>query len=412
MRDAANLVVTGATTTIQLLADPCVIFDNGLFRMWSGCVESDPSYASICYSESTDGTTWTALTIVFSPSQFSGAWDNMKTEIPAVIKDITETDPAKRYKMWYSGADSLKSDSTIVGYAYSPDGITWTRLPAGQSPHGKDGLVLVPGYTIGDAAVISDPTVVKKEGVYHIWYNSFGALNDVLIRHATSTDGFNWTKDNSNPVIIPTEPWENLGTGDLTTDVVQPTVIIHPTTGDFLMCFGSFDSTVYERYDGFGYATSVDGTIWTKDAGNPFFLPDTLKPGEEIGIHANSIVYVNNTYHMFYGGVNNLGVRNILHATAPDTAIAVKEEYNAEMINIFPNPTTGKFTLEITLNHTEYVQIEVVNVLGQIVFSEKLQLNAGIYREQIDLSAYAKGSYFIQLKAVDGIMSRKLLLSE
>ena len=412
-RDAANPVLTGAPTTIQHLADPSVIYDSGMFRMWSGCVETNPSYASICYSESTDGSNWTAPVIVFSPSLVAGAWDNMKTEIPTVIKDTTEIDPAKRYKMWYGGADSLKPDSTIMGYAYSPDGLAWTRLPAAQSPYGKDGLVLVAGFVSGDAFVISDPTVIKTSGTYYVWYNTFDAFGNVVISHATSSDGINWTKDPSNPVVSPTEPWEDFGPDtSIVADVVQPTVMIHPATGDFFMCFGSFDSTIYQRYDGFGYATSADGTTWAKDISNPFFLPDTLKPGEEIGIHANNIVYVAGTYHMFYGGVNNLGVRNILHATSTDTALAVKEEYNPEMINIFPNPTTGIFTLEITLTNAEYLQIEIVNVLGQIVFSEKLQPNAGIYRKQIDLSAYAKGSHFIQLKGVDGIISRKLLLSE
>lgn len=532
-RDAANPVVTGASTTIQHLADPCVIYDSGLFRMWTGCVESDPTFASVCYSESTDGTTWVSPVIVFSPSSDTAAWDNQKTEIPTVIKDTSESDPQKRYKMWYGGADSAGPDLTKIGYAYSPDGLTWTRVPAAQSPHGEDGLVMIPGFTIGDAGVVSDPTAIKIGGVYHLWYNSFGASNDVLISHATSTDGFNWDKDISNPVIIPTEPWEDFGPGGITADVAQPTVMIHPTSGDFFMSYGSFDSTVFERYDGFGYATSTDGTNWIKDAGNPFFLPDILKPGEEIGIHANSIVYVNCTYHMFYGGVNNLGIRNILHAISPDATltlsisasicdgdsvllagiyqttagtyydtlvsangcdsiiataltvnplstvnlgsdtticngcsitinagagftsylwsigdtiqtisvdsagtytvqvtdvngctdtdtitITIATGINQSLISnhqsliIYPNPTARIFTLEIILTHAEYVQIEVLNALGEIVFLEKLQPNTGIYCKQIDLSTYAKGSFFIQLKGVDGIFSKKLLLIE
>ncbi len=392
VRDTANPVVQGATapSTIQHIADPSVIYDGGKFRMWFGSVGLNPSYASVSYAESFDGTNWTSPVIVFSPNLNSGAWDNMKTEIPTVIKDTTEIDTLKRYKMWYGGADSLKPDSTIMGYAYSSNGINWTRVPAGLSPHGEDGLVMIAGFTIGDAGVISDPTAIKTGNTFHIWYNSFGALNDVLISHATSLDGINWTKDGSNPVLIPTVPWEDFGPSGITADLVQPTVMLHPTNGDYLLCYGSFDSTIFERYDGFGYALSSDGTNWTKDINNPFFLPDTSKTGEEIGIHANSIVYVGNTYHMFYGGINNLGTRNILHATAIDTAaVNINKSNNFIDINIYPNPALNE--LVIKSNNLEFKKFEILDITGKAVQKSTLTNNS------INVADLPSGIYILKL---------------
>ncbi len=261
-RDSNNPVLTGSSTAISHICDPSVIYDydENKFKLWAGCVESNVTYASICYSESIDGSNWTVPIIIFSPSSVAEEWDNSKTEIPTVILDTTELDTLKRYKMWYGGADSLNPDLIKIGYAYSHDGITWIRLPAAQSPHNKDGLVMIPGFTVGDAGVLSDPTAIKVNGIFHIWYNSFGTTNNILISHATSTDGINWTKDVSNPVMVPNVSWENYGPNVITEDVSHPSVIIDSSTSEFLMCYGSFDSTIFETYTGLGYARSVDGT--------------------------------------------------------------------------------------------------------------------------------------------------------
>ena len=315
-RSAENPVLTGNGASIEDLADPSVIYDNGVFKMWAGCVGDDKTLASVCYSESIDGISWSQPEIVFTPRIGTDTWDNQKVEIPTVIKDDTEPDDNKRYKMWYGGANSITPDNTVIGYAFSPDGKTWTRLAEEESPHGEAGLVMIPGFEVGDAGVVSDPTTIKIDGSYHMWYNSFGANNEIMISYATSSNGYNWDKNASNPVVQPTEIWEDLGPGDISKDVSQPFVGIHPISGEFYLLYGSFNATVYETYDGFGFASSGDGVDWIKDTGNPFFTPSTNLAAEELGIHAACVVVIDQTYHMFYGAVDSAGRRNILHASA------------------------------------------------------------------------------------------------
>jgi len=228
-RDVNNPVLE-SVDTLTNISDPTVIYQ-GKFQMWAGCVGTDVTFASICYSESTDGINWSDPIVVFTPSTAAEGWDNQKTEIPTVIYDEDEADVTKRYKMWYGGANRENRDLIKIGYAYSEDGINWNRLPACLSLDQQAGLVLVPGFEVGDAGVVSDPTSVIKNGTYHIWYNSFGANNDIMISHATSSNGYEWIKDTSNPVMIPEVNWEDQGPGDITKDVSHPVVLVDNNDG-------------------------------------------------------------------------------------------------------------------------------------------------------------------------------------
>ncbi|MGI9543180.1 MAG: hypothetical protein ACR2MX_07970, partial [Cyclobacteriaceae bacterium] len=264
-RDSKNAVIasqTSDTVLITNISDPTVVFDSGEFKLWAGCVSADNSYAFICYSESVDGSNWSDLQIVFEPVTDPNAWDNQRTEVPTVTIDHAESDQSKKYKMWYGGSNKTAPDSTKIGLAYSADGITWERLEANLSLGSKRGLVMEPGFSIGDAGVVSDPTAYIKDGTYHIWYNSFGSSNDILISHAVSTNGYDWDKDNNNPIMTPNLAWESEGPKDITEDVSHPVVMLEPATGKFLMWYGSFDNSENETYSGLGFATSDDGSNW------------------------------------------------------------------------------------------------------------------------------------------------------
>jgi len=406
-RDAMNPVLTGVNTNITNICDPSVLYDNGMFRMWAGCVESDVTFASVCYSESTDGTNWTTPIIVFSPSNVPGAWDNSKTEIPTVIKDPTESDPLKRYKMWYGGADLLAPDVVdSMGYAYSEDGISWTRLPAAQSPFGKDGLVLEPGIVNGDAGVVSDPTVLKVGSIYHVWYNSFGSGDSLYISHATSPDGINWNRDPENPVLSPTEIWEGKGTGTIAADVSHPSVLWDGS--EYKMWYGSFDSTDFVRYDGIGFATSADGSIWTKYNANPIFTPDLTKPGEQIGISSGpGVVLVGSEYHLFYCAINDAAVRNILHANGLVTGIEEKLRENDTIL--YPNPFSGRTTLKFDNPDKELHSLTIYNMSGKV-----LQVINNIKTEtvEIELKGLPSGLFLFKLRSIYGVEATGKLIIE
>lgn len=112
-----------------LTGSPCVLFDDGLFRMWyssgtswSMLNGSPRHYYHVKYAESDDGISWKRNGIV--------CLDYLRDEYvvarPCVLRDL------ERYRAWYS----YRGNEYAIGYAESQDGIQWTRLDhlAGISP--------------------------------------------------------------------------------------------------------------------------------------------------------------------------------------------------------------------------------------------------------------------------------------
>ncbi|TAH42926.1 MAG: T9SS type A sorting domain-containing protein [Bacteroidetes bacterium] len=71
-------------------------------------------------------------------------------------------------------------------------------------------------------------------------------------------------------------------------------------------------------------------------------------------------------------------------------------------INIFPNPTRGKFYLEFDRSKKGHCMIQVLDVLGKIVFNSEINASEGSNSFEIDLSSISKGVYFTVLGTVGG----------
>ena len=92
----------------------------------------------LCYAESDDGISWTKPAL--GQVLFKGSRDNNALELPhtivsgaAVIKDVDDPDPARRYKMVYQffpdqtePAIAEYGESPSIACAVSPDGLKWT----------------------------------------------------------------------------------------------------------------------------------------------------------------------------------------------------------------------------------------------------------------------------------------------
>jgi hypothetical protein len=66
-------------------------------------------------------------------------------------------------------------------------------------------------------------------------------------------------------------------------------------------------------------------------------------------------------------------------------------------INIYPNPATTQLTLEFELFKQEATVVEIWNVLGQLMYSNKDQFSKGKQKLEIDVSNFTSGVYFVQL---------------
>jgi hypothetical protein len=122
---------------------------------------------------------------------------------PVVFYDKDEWDPAKRWKMLYAGFDNVSPTKSEIGYAYSSDGITWTRYASNPIiTKGTSGQLDDWGVLPGDIRI--DESVSPRKIYLYIGANSQTTLDGSRIWniiYATSTDWITWTKFNSVALI-------------------------------------------------------------------------------------------------------------------------------------------------------------------------------------------------------------------
>jgi hypothetical protein len=79
---------------------------------------------------------------------------------------------------------------------------------------------------------------------------------------------------------------------------------------------------------------------------------------------------------------------------------------NNNGVNIFPNPTDGKFTVEIKANTSGKYEIEIYNITGEKVYSANTNENT----IDIDLTNYARGLYFVRVRNDRFVKAGKVIL--
>jgi len=143
-----------------LTASPCVLIENGIWRMWYvSCTKWEMEngklnhYYHIKYAESKNGINWNRTGIVCIDYNFKGEYAIAR---PCVLHD------KGIYKMWYS----YRGKSYRIGYAESKDGIKWERK---DEEAGID--VSESGW---DSEMIEYPHVFDHKGKRFMLYNGNG----------------------------------------------------------------------------------------------------------------------------------------------------------------------------------------------------------------------------------------------
>jgi hypothetical protein len=75
-------------------------------------------------------------------------------------------------------------------------------------------------------------------------------------------------------------------------------------------------------------------------------------------------------------------------------------------LNVYPNPSDGKFSLDLNGSSGTY-ELWIFNNLGQLVKTDRLTAPTLI---NIDLSGYKQGIYYMQLKAADADIRRRIII--
>ncbi|MDC0201701.1 T9SS type A sorting domain-containing protein [Flavobacteriales bacterium] len=169
----------------------------------------------------------------------------------------------------------------------------------------------------------------------------------------------------------------------------SPSLNIFSNPNPPVICLG--DSVVLEGSDGF-----VD--YWWSDAnGNTILVDDRLVSSPDI-----------DTWYLLSAKDSNGCIsKEDIWVYVDTCATGINSEILSN-ISIYPNPSSGLFTIEFNKVFDNNSNILIVNSIGDVIFSEELKI--GESSKQINLSRFSKGIYFIELQTELGIYKNKIII--
>lgn len=167
---------------------------------------------------------------------------------------------------------------------------------------------------------------------------------------------------------------------------------IHLTVNEGI---GNSYNLIWDHYDGLNYATyeiyrKTNSSGWQLVTALPSNLnsyTDATPPAGTEYYRVEAIMNVNCDPTRAGVNTSRSNVKNT--PSAPPYGLSVEENELGEMI-LYPNPTTGMFTLDINSNET--LTIEVYNSVGELIGQEKTNS-----KFNFDLSNFSRGIYFVRV---------------
>jgi hypothetical protein len=81
-----------------------------------------------------------------------------------------------------------------------------------------------------------------------------------------------------------------------------------------------------------------------------------------------------------------------------------------DKMKFYPNPNTGKFTLDFNLTEKGTTSVNIFNLEGKSVYTEELKDFSGNYNKEIDISTNPKGVYFVKISQGAHAQLKKIVL--
>ena len=185
---APRVVLTPAGGWEGIVNRPGVLFKDGKYHLWYTGQADGRSRIGNAVSD--DGLSWKR--VQSEPVLVSEQpWEDVAVMCPHVLWD----DAAKIFKMWYSGGE--QNEPNALGFATSPDGITWKKL--------ANNPIFRPDPNLPwEKHKVTAAQILPCENGYLMFYIGFASEERAQIGAARSTDGQSgWERLAANPIISP-----------------------------------------------------------------------------------------------------------------------------------------------------------------------------------------------------------------
>jgi len=91
------------------------------------------------------------------------------------------------------------------------------------------------------------------------------------------------------------------------------------------------------------------------------------------------------------------------------TTFGLEDQNYISQVSVYPNPTTNSFTLDLQDINGERINVSIMSMMGQVVFSREFEVNGGNFNQQFDVSNYANGVYIIDVNVGNFNIRKKLI---
>lgn len=204
--------------------------------------------------------------------------------------------------------------------------------------------------------------------------------------------------------------------GDGTTDNQLSPVQVSGLT-DIIAVSAAYSHSLFLKDDGTVYACGLNnygqlGNDFQRAGANPPSQVSNITGVTAIAAGASQSLFLKGDGTVWACGSNSDGQLGDGGVTFGNSLVPIEtiEMCNVTALNetemevsIYPNPSNGNFTVNVSGNDAANSQITIYNSIGQIVYSE--QINSA--KTQIDLSNQTSGIYFCRVES-----KTKTILSE
>ncbi|MCF8276430.1 MAG: T9SS type A sorting domain-containing protein [Flavobacteriales bacterium] len=114
-------------------------------------------------------------------------------------------------------------------------------------------------------------------------------------------------------------------------------------------------------------------------------------------------------YHVEYIGPNGCPTETYIYEFTFNVGV---EEYSIfDVLDVYPNPGKGEFTIRGQLPSSENVSIELTNMLGQALLPAVVINGTNDFTQRMDISQFANGVYFIRIQAAGSMTTVRYIKS-
>ena len=147
-------------------------------------------------------------------------------------------------------------------------------------------------------------------------------------------------------------------------------------------------------------------------------IPYYFELGNQNGMIVNSVnnfgttisinPITNGLYYFFIIDANNCISDTVFYQV--DVFPSSLSDFQINDLFIYPNPSRGLFNISFESSRSQDFKINLSNMIGEKIFTDKFDDFFGKYIHQINLSTNAKGIYFLEIETNEGVINNKLIL--